>query len=186
MTVADIRAQFPALERCVGSVPVAYFDGPGGTQSPRSVGEAMLDYFYHHNANTHWNYPSSAETDAMLLASRRALADFVNGVPEEIAFGANMTTLTFHLARALGRGWKAGDIVVTTELDHHANVAPWRALERERGIVIRSVRMHPDLYLSVMLETASPRCLLPWSAWPRSTRTQLARQRVHLSPIRPR
>lgn len=142
--ITGIRARFPALARVVAGAPVAYFDGPGGTQVPHDVGEAMLDYLYHHNANTHWNYPTSAETDALLAGARGALADFLGGAPEEIAFGANMTTLTFHLARALGRRWKAGDVVVITELDHHANVAPWRALERERGIVIRTVRMRPE------------------------------------------
>jgi cysteine desulfurase family protein (TIGR01976 family) len=125
-------------------MPVAYFDGPGGTQVPRSVVEAMEDYLYHHNANTHWPYPTSEETDALIAAARLALADFLGAAPNEIAFGANMTTLTFHLARALGRGWKPGDTVVITELDHHANVAPWRALERERGLAIASVPLLPD------------------------------------------
>src|SRR6185503_17726951 len=103
-----IRACFPALERKHNGHPVAYFDGPGGTQVPRSVAEAMTDYLYHHNANTHWAYPTSAETDALLLEARIAAADFLNAAPEEIAFGLNMTTLTFHLARALGRDWSEG------------------------------------------------------------------------------
>ena len=134
----QIRARFPALGRIAGGVPAAYFDGPGGTQVPRSVVETMTDYLYHHNANTHWNYPTSEETDAMLAGAREALADFLNARADEVAFGANMTTLTFHLARALGRGWGPGDEVIVTELDHHANVAPWRALERERGVTIRT------------------------------------------------
>jgi cysteine desulfurase family protein (TIGR01976 family) len=141
--VKAARAQFPALERTHNGHPVAYFDGPGGTQVPRAVAEAMTEYLFHHNANTHWVYPTSEETDALIAESRRTLAAFLNAEPDEIAFGANMTTLTFHLARALGREWKAGDEVVITELDHHANVAPWRALEKERGIVIRSVRFDP-------------------------------------------
>jgi len=99
----------------------------------------MESYLYHHNANTHWPYPSSEETDALIAGARIALADFLGASPSEIAFGANMTTLTFHLARGLGRGWAVGDKVVITELDHHANVAPWRALERERGITVLSV-----------------------------------------------
>jgi cysteine desulfurase family protein (TIGR01976 family) len=139
-----IRAQFPALERRHNGHPVAYFDGPGGTQVPRSVVEAMTEYLYQHNANTHWSYPSSAETDAELLAARQAVADFVNASPQEIVFGNNMTTITFHLARALGRGWGPGDEVVVTELDHHANIAPWRAIERERGITIRTVPFSPE------------------------------------------
>ena len=150
-SVAAIRSHFPALERTEGGAPVAFFDGPGGTQVPRAVAEAMTDYLLRHNANTHWIYPTSLETDAMLAAARSAMADFLGGDPSEIAFGANMTTLTFHLARALARGWAEGDEVVVTELDHHANVDPWRALEKERGIVVKAVPLLPgaaalDLY----------------------------------------
>jgi len=143
MHVSEIRGHFPALQRQHNGLPVAYFDAPGGTQVPRAVGEAMTRYLFEHNANTHWAYPSSAETDAILAASRQAAADFLNASPAEIVFGANMTTLTFHLARALGRTWSAGDEVIVTELDHHANVAPWRALEVDRGIVVRTARMDP-------------------------------------------
>ncbi len=139
----DIRVHFPALGRRHRGYPVAYFDGPGGTQAPRSVVEAMSEYLYHHNANTHWRYPSSEETDALIASARDALADFLGAQSNEVAFGANMTTLTFHLARALGRGWGPGDEVIITELDHHANVAPWRAVERERGITIRTVPLDP-------------------------------------------
>ena len=138
------RAHFPALERAHAGHPVAYFDGPGGTQVPRAVVDAMADYMLHHNGNTHWVFPTSVETDAMLLAARETLADFLGARRDEIAFGNNMTTITFHLARALGRAWGAGDEVVVTELDHHANVAPWRALERERGVTVRTVRVRPE------------------------------------------
>jgi len=141
---AHIRAQFPALERRHRGTSVAYFDGPGGTQVPRAVVESMKDYLYHHNANTHWRYPTSEETDALIANARIVLAEFLGASPTEIAFGANMTTLTFHLARALGREWGPGDTVIITELDHHANVAPWRALERERGISVRSVPLIPE------------------------------------------
>jgi cysteine desulfurase family protein (TIGR01976 family) len=102
----------------------------------------MSDYLVNHNANTHWRYPSSEETDALIADARQALADFLNGRADEIAFGLNMTTLTFHLSRALGREWGPGDEVVITELDHHANIAPWRRLEIERGITVRCVRMN--------------------------------------------
>ena len=125
-------------------MPVAYFDGPGGTQVPRSVVAAMEDYLFHHNANTHWPYPTSEETDALIAGARSALGDFLGASPAEIAFGANMTTLTFHLARGLGRSWGPGDKVIVTELDHHANVAPWRALERERGITVLSAPLLPE------------------------------------------
>lgn len=135
--LAAIRRRFPALGRLHAGRPVAYFDGPGGTQVPVSVVQAMSEYLHHHNANTHWVYPTSVETDQAIAAAREALADFLGAAPDEIAFGANMTTLTFHLARALGRGWGPGDEVVVTELDHHANVAPWQALARERGITLR-------------------------------------------------
>jgi len=143
MTI-DVRRDFPALERKHEGLPVAYFDGPGGTQVPQQVVDAMSDYLFNHNANTHWNYPTSAETDALLDASRGALADFVNGDPTEIAFGANMTTLTFHLARGLAARWSKGDEVVVTELDHHGNVAPWTRLAAERGVVVKTVRMNPE------------------------------------------
>ncbi|QDT71533.1 cysteine desulfurase-like protein [Lacipirellula limnantheis] len=141
-STAEIRAQFPALERRHNGRPVAYFDGPGGTQTPRAVAEAMVDYLYHHNANTHWNYPSSAETDAMLARARQAMADFLNAAPDEIYFGANATTLAFHTSRAIGMTLAPGDEIVVTELDHHANVGPWEALARERGVTLRVVRMN--------------------------------------------
>jgi cysteine desulfurase family protein (TIGR01976 family) len=144
MLIEEIRRCFPALARAHNGCPVAYFDGPGGTQVPRTVVEAMNDYLYHHNANTHWAYPTSEETDAIIESARSALADFLNANPVEIVFGANMTTLTFHLARALGRGYDRNDEILVTELDHHANIAPWRALEKERGVNVRMVKMIPE------------------------------------------
>lgn len=143
-SVTAIRDQFPALARRHEGRPVAYFDGPGGTQVPQAVVDAMADYLLNHNANTHWHYPTSVETDAALAAARQALGDFLGASADEIAFGANMTTLTFHLARALGRGWGPGDEVVVTDLDHHANVDPWRAVARERGIAVRTVAVRPE------------------------------------------
>ena len=142
--VEEIRRHFPALERIHNGQPVAYFDGPGGTQVPRSIVEAMSDYLYNHNANTHWAYPTSSETDEIIANSRGAIADFLNASPDEIAFGQNMTSLTFHLARALGRGWNQGDEIIVTELDHHANVDTWRSLEKERGVVIRVLPMNVE------------------------------------------
>jgi cysteine desulfurase family protein (TIGR01976 family) len=143
-STSEIRSNFPALEREHNGFPVAYFDGPGGTQVPRAVAEAMNDYLFHHNANAHWAYPTSAETDALIAEARQAVADFFNCEPNEVSFGANMTTITFHVARALGRGYNPGDEIVITELDHHANNAPWRALAKERGVTIRAVRMLPE------------------------------------------
>jgi cysteine desulfurase family protein (TIGR01976 family) len=143
-SVDEIRSHFPALARRHNGYTVAYFDGPGGTQVPRQVAEAMTDYLLNHNANTHWAFPTSEETDQALLEARRALADWIGGSPEEIVFGANMTTLTFHLGRALGREWREGDVVIVTELDHHANSDTWRALAKERGVEIRTVRMRRE------------------------------------------
>jgi len=146
LSAEEIRSHFPALERTHGGHPVAYFDGPGGTQVPRAVVEAMADYLYHHNANTHWAYPTSAETDELLERSRASLADFLGAAPDEIVFGANATTLAFHVSRTLGRTFEPGDEIVVTELDHHANVAPWQALERERGVTVRVVGLDRETY----------------------------------------
>lgn len=166
--VDTIRSHFPALERRQDGVPVAYFDGPGGTQVPRQVAAAMDDYLLHHNANTHWLYATSAETDAAIADARQALADFVNGSPSEIVFGANMTTLTFHLARALGRQWGPGDEIVVTELDHHANIDPWRALERERGVTVRMARLRVEsgqLDMEDLARAIGPRTRLLAIGW---------------------
>lgn len=141
MNIESVRSQFPALDRIHNGQPVAYFDAPGGTQVPRVVADAMTDYLFHHNANTHWAYPTSEETDAIITNARQAAADLLNGEANEIVFGANMTTLTFHLGRALGRMWSEGDEVIVTDLDHHANIAPWRALATDRGINIKAAHM---------------------------------------------
>ena len=142
----DIRRDFPALARREDGHAVAYFDGPGGTQIPRSVADAMTDYLFNHNANTHWAYPTSAETDALLDEARAVFADFFNATPGDVSFGNNMTTIAFHLARGLARGWNAGDELVVTELDHHANVAPWRAIARDHGLTVRTVRLDPNTF----------------------------------------
>ena len=158
-----IRDQFPALRREHRGHAVAYFDGPGGTQVPAVVVDRMRDYLLHHNANTHWAYPTSEETDAAIAAARGTLADFLGASPGEVAFGANMTTLTFHLSRALAREWQAGDEVIVTELDHHGNVDPWRAAARDRGLTIRSVPMNPatgELDWSALERAFSPRTKL--------------------------
>lgn len=134
----SVRGQFPALAR-----GAAFFDGPGGTQVPRVVVDAMSDYLFHHNANTHWAYPTSVETDAMLAAARADVADFLGCAPAEVVFGANMTTLTLHVSRALGRQFAPGDELIVTELDHHANVDPWRQLARDLSLVVHTVAMDP-------------------------------------------
>ncbi|MDX2192997.1 MAG: cysteine desulfurase-like protein [Gemmatimonadales bacterium] len=144
LDVEKFRSAFRALDRRHLGKPVAYFDGPGGTQVPEPVVEAMSDYLRFHNANSHWAFPTSVETDRILDEARSAAADLLGCDVGEVAFGANMTTLTFHLARALGRRWGPGDEIVVTELDHHANLAPWTALERERGLTVKSVPLNAD------------------------------------------
>src|SRR5437870_4262862 len=140
----EIRSKFPALKRIHHGHSVAYFDAPGGTQTPQVVVDAVADYLLNHNANTHWEYPSSHETDAIIESSRHVFADFLNAESNEIAFGPNTTTMIYHLSRALGRTLGAGDEVVITELEHHANVAPWQALVVERGVTLNVAQMDPE------------------------------------------
>lgn len=144
ISTEEIRRQFPALERIHKGFPVAYFDGAGGTQTPRVVVDAVSDYLLNHNANTHWEYPTSHETDAVIERARYAFADFLNASANEIVFGPNTTTMIYHLSRALGRRLGPGDEIVITELEHHANVAPWRALVVERGVTLNVAQMDPE------------------------------------------
>ena len=143
ISTEGIRKQFPALERVHNGFPVAYFDGAGGTQAPRVVVDAVADYLLNHNANTHWEYPTSHETDAIIESARGAFADFLNASANEIVFGPNTTTMIYHLSRALGRTLGPGDEIVITELEHHANVAPWQALVAERGLTLKVAQMDP-------------------------------------------
>ena len=144
ISTEEIRQQFPALARVHNGYPVAYFDAPGGTQTPSAVVNAVADYLLNHNANTHWEYPSSHETDAILDSARHTFADFLNASANEVVFGPNTTTMIYHLSRALGRSLGPGDEIVITELEHHANVAPWQALEIERGVRLNIAQMDPE------------------------------------------
>jgi cysteine desulfurase family protein (TIGR01976 family) len=144
ISTEEIRKQFPALERVHNGFPVAYFDGAGGTQTPRVVVDAVADYLLNHNANTHWEYPTSHETDAIIDAARVVFADFLNASANEIVFGPNTTTMIYYLSRALGRTLGPGDEIVITELEHHANVAPWQALVVERGLTLKVAQMDPE------------------------------------------
>jgi len=144
ISTESIRNQFPALERRHNDHPVAYFDGAGGTQTPRVVVDAVADYLLNHNANTHWEYPTSHETDAIIESARHAFEDFLNASANEIVFGPNTTTMIYHLSRALGRTLGPGDEIVITELEHHANVAPWQALVVERGVRLNIAQMDPE------------------------------------------
>jgi cysteine desulfurase family protein (TIGR01976 family) len=141
--VSDLRGEFPALQQTWGGRPLIFLDGPGGTQVHGSVIEAMRRYLTDANSNVHGGFLYSNRTDETVLEARRALADLVNAKrPEEIVFGANMTSLTFNISRAIGRTLSPGDEIVVTRLDHDANIAPWLALE-ERGAVIKFVDFDP-------------------------------------------
>jgi len=135
--VAWARRQFPALDQKIEGRPVVFFDGPGGTQVPRRVIDAMADYLAKSNANTHGEFATSARTDEMIARARAAMADLFGCDCDEVVFGANMTSLTFAMSRVIGRELKKGDEIVVTLLDHDANYAPWHALA-ERGVVVRA------------------------------------------------
>jgi cysteine desulfurase family protein (TIGR01976 family) len=141
LDLAWVREQFPSLKLQVNGQPAAFLDGPAGTQVPRQVMNAIQEYFLKSNANTCGAFVTSRSNDAMIASARAAMADFFNCDKDEVVFGQNMTTITFALARAIGRELKPGDEIVVTTLDHDANVAPWRALE-EKGVVIRQVDIH--------------------------------------------
>ena len=138
-----VRSQFPSLQLKINGQPAAFLDAPAGTQVPQRVIDAVRDYYLQANANTLGAFLTSERTDAMLAEAHRAMADFLGCAANEVFFGANMTTMSFALARSIGRELKAGDEIVVTTLDHDANVAPWRALE-EQGIVVRQVDIHVE------------------------------------------
>jgi cysteine desulfurase family protein (TIGR01976 family) len=140
-----VRAQFPALLRQHGGKPVVYFDGPAGSQVPRSVVEAISSYLLEHNANHGGVFATSVENDEMLIEAQRAAADLLGASdPQSIVFGANMTTMTFAFSRAMAQSWRAGDEIVVTDLDHDANVTSWAMAARERDVTVRRVRVKPD------------------------------------------
>jgi cysteine desulfurase family protein (TIGR01976 family) len=132
-----VRAQFPSLSQTVNGHPAAFLDGPGGTQVPLRVVDAISDYLRRDNANTGGAYSTSRNTDAMIAGARAAMADFLHCGADEVAFGPNMTTLTFAMSRAIGRELKPGDEIVVTRLDHDANVSPWLAMAEDRGVTVR-------------------------------------------------
>ncbi|MFO0817415.1 MAG: cysteine desulfurase-like protein [Pirellulales bacterium] len=141
--VAQFRRQFPALKREIAGQPAAFFDGPAGTQTPRPVIDAICQYLERCNANHGGRFATARESDALLDEAHRALADFVGASdPDEIAFGANMTTLTLALSRALSRTWKPGDEVLVTRLDHDANFTPWVLAARDAGATVKIAEIH--------------------------------------------
>jgi cysteine desulfurase family protein (TIGR01976 family) len=146
-TAADCeraRRDFPALGRTVDGHPVAFLDGPAGTQVPEAVIEAIAHYYRTSNANTHGEFATSRESDRLLHEIRETVAAFLGASSwREVSFGQNTTTLNYSLSHALAREMKAGDEIVLTQLEHEANRGPWLALE-ERGITVREVALRPD------------------------------------------
>jgi cysteine desulfurase family protein (TIGR01976 family) len=143
LDLTHIRSQFPSLSQTVNGHPAAFLDGPGGTQVPQRVIDAISNYLRRDNANTGGAYSTSRHTDAMLADARAAMADFLNCAADEIVFGQNMTSLTFAISRAIGRDLGPGDEILVTRLDHDANVSPWLALE-EKGVTIRWAEIHEE------------------------------------------
>ncbi len=141
LDLAWVRAQFPSLAQLVNGRPVAFLDGPGGTQVPQRVIDAISGYLKTSNANTCGAYATSRRTDEVIAGARSAMADFLGCDADEIVFGPNMTSLTFAISRAIGRELKPGDEILLTHLDHSANVSPWQALE-ERGVKIQFADIH--------------------------------------------
>ena len=142
--VAAVRERFPALDRTHNGRPAVYFDGPGGSQVARSAIEAVSGYMTRGGANLHGPFPTSVETGEVLRGARQAAADLLGAEPDEVAFGANMTTLTFAISRSLARTWDESSEVIVTELDHRANVDPWLLAAAERGAKVRWVRANPE------------------------------------------
>src|SRR3990172_561353 len=145
LDLTQIRSQFPSLAATDDGQPRIYLDNPGGTQVAKQVIDRMNDYLLHHNANHAGAFRTSIESDAILHEAHAAMADMLHAAsPDEIIFGANMTTLTFSISRALGRWLKPGDEIVITRLDHDANIAPWLLLAEDRGAVVKWVDVRPE------------------------------------------
>ncbi len=145
--VCSLHAQFPSLERIneANGRRVIYLDGPAGSQVPRSVIEAISNYYRFHNANSAGQFATSQETSAMMSVAHQTAADwFGTSDPTECIFGANMTTLTFAFSRALSRTWSRGDRVVVTELDHDGNATPWKLAAQDVGAQVETVRVHRE------------------------------------------
>jgi cysteine desulfurase family protein (TIGR01976 family) len=168
LDVAALRARFPALARTHDGDPYAYFDGPGGTQVPDSVIEAVSRYYRTSNANHGGAFATSRVSDEVIDEAHAAIADLLGVGPDEVILGANMTTLTFHLSRSIAAAFAPGDEIVLTGLDHAANVDPWIAAAGDRGLVIRWWEPHLDdctLHLDDLRALLSPRTRLVAAGW---------------------
>lgn len=148
-----LRAQFPALRRTVSGHPAVYLDGPGGTQSPERVIDAIAGYLRRGSSNLGGPFLTSHEADAAAEDARLAMKDLLNARrPEEIVFGQNMTSLTFSVSRAIAETWQPGDEIIVTRLDHDANISPWLRAAADRGVTVRWLDFHPA-DCSLALET---------------------------------
>jgi cysteine desulfurase family protein (TIGR01976 family) len=143
-TIASVRERFAALQR-----PLAFFDGPGGTQVPDSVVEAIAAYLRGANANLGGTFSTSVASDELVDSARSAAAGFLGSTGDEVVFGANMTTLNFALSRTAARGWRAGDEIVVTKLDHDGNIAPWLELARDRELTVRFCELDGECRLDL-------------------------------------
>jgi len=140
-----LRAQFPALQQVVNGKTAVFFDGPGGTQSPQSVIDAMGGYLEFGSSNLGGPFLTSRKADEVVAQARAAMKDFLNARrPEEIAFGQNMTSLTFSISRAISRTWQAGDEIIVTRLDHDANISPWLLAAEDKGVTVRWLDFNPE------------------------------------------
>jgi cysteine desulfurase family protein (TIGR01976 family) len=144
LDVEAVRARFSALRQ-----PLAFFDGPGGTQVPHEVIEAVSRYYRESNANVSGPYETSRRTEALVDQARATAGAFLGCAPEETIFGANMTTLAFALTRTAGRTWQAGDEIIATKLDHDANVSPWLELAYDKDLTVHFVDIHDDTTLDL-------------------------------------
>ncbi|HTW56937.1 MAG TPA: cysteine desulfurase-like protein [Terriglobales bacterium] len=144
LDLTSIRAQFPSLAQTVNGHPAAFFDGPGGTQVPQCVIDAISDYLRRHNSNTGGAYATSRRTDAMIAEARAAMADFLHCAADEVVFGLNMTQLTYAISRAIGRDLQPGDEILVTRLDHDANVSPWLQMAEDRKVTVRWAEIHDE------------------------------------------
>jgi len=142
--VEAVRARYSALRQ-----PLAFFDGPGGTQVPDDVIDAVSRYYRESNANVSGPYETSRRTEALVTHARLTAGEFLGCTPDEAIFGANMTTLAFALTRTAGREWRAGDEIIVTKLDHDANVSPWLELARDKQLEVRFVEINDDTTLDL-------------------------------------
>ncbi len=142
LDLTHIRAEFPSLTQTVNGHPAVFFDGPGGTQVPQRVIDAITNYLRRDNANSGGAYATSRRTDAVIAEARAAMADFFHCAADEIVFGQNMTALTYAFSRAIGRELHPGDEILVTRLDHDANVSPWLQMAEDRGVTVRWAEIH--------------------------------------------